>query len=185
MRLFDKTGKKGEYRVFIRKITGHFTKWVPVTELPEFWRPSCMAHFKVLEKLFNLTCRGPKGLFWCPSRPHLANLQIFGFYFGFMVHHHQSYRIVPYCTVSYLSCTVWHVCMWARCMWYACMMYRMVWYGVYGVAWHCMALYREGASHSIYHAMCVTGSIVYSQGITSCIIVVYIKLYNILLALSS
>ena len=72
-RLFDKAGIKGEYRVFIRKNTGNFTKWVPVTELPEFLRPSCMAHVKVLEKLFNLICRGPMGLFWCPSRPHLAN----------------------------------------------------------------------------------------------------------------
>jgi hypothetical protein len=54
--LFDKTGKKGEYRVFMRKITGCFKKWVPVTELPEFWQPSCMAHVKVLEKLFNLIC---------------------------------------------------------------------------------------------------------------------------------
>ena len=72
-RLFDKTGIKGEYWVFIRENTGYFTKWVPVTELPEFWGPSCMAHVKVLEKLFNLICRGPMGLFWCPSRPHLAN----------------------------------------------------------------------------------------------------------------
>jgi hypothetical protein len=63
-RLFDKTGKKGEHRVFIRKKTGNFTKWVPVIELPEFWGPSCMAHVKVLEKLFNLICRGPMGLFW-------------------------------------------------------------------------------------------------------------------------
>ena len=70
--LFDKTGVKGEYRVFIRKNTGNFTKWAPVTELPEFWRPSCMAHVKVLEKLFNLICRGPMGLFWCLSRPLLA-----------------------------------------------------------------------------------------------------------------
>jgi hypothetical protein len=72
-RLFDKTGIKGEYRVFIRENTGNFTKWVPVIELPEFWRPSCMAHVKVLEKLFNLICRGPMGLFWCLSRPLLAN----------------------------------------------------------------------------------------------------------------
>ena len=27
----DKTGIKGEYRVFIRENTGYFTKWVPVT----------------------------------------------------------------------------------------------------------------------------------------------------------
>ena len=54
-RLFDKTGKKGEYRAFIRENTGYFTKWVPATELPEFWRPSYMAHVKLLEKLFNLT----------------------------------------------------------------------------------------------------------------------------------
>ena len=54
--LFAKTGTKGEYRVFIRKHTGNCTKWVPVTELPEFWRPSCMAQVKVLEKLFNLAC---------------------------------------------------------------------------------------------------------------------------------
>ena len=27
----DKTGIKGEYRVFIRGNTGYFTKWVPVT----------------------------------------------------------------------------------------------------------------------------------------------------------
>ena len=76
-RLFDKTGKKGEYRYLQGKlpVISQSTKWVPVTELPEFRRPSCMAHFKVLEKLFNLICRGPKGLFifWCPSRPHLAN----------------------------------------------------------------------------------------------------------------
>ena len=69
----DKTGIKGEYRVFTRKNTGNCTKWAPATELPEFWRPSCMAHVKVLEKLFNLICRWPKGLFWCPCRPHLAN----------------------------------------------------------------------------------------------------------------
>ena len=62
-RLFDKTGIKGEYRVFISKIIGYFTKWVPVTKLPGFWRPSCMAHVKELGKLFDLTCRGPMGLF--------------------------------------------------------------------------------------------------------------------------
>ena len=72
-RLFDKTGIKGENRVFVRKNAGHFTKWVLVTELLQFWRPNCMAHVKVLEKLFNLMCRGPLVLFWCPSRPHLAN----------------------------------------------------------------------------------------------------------------
>jgi hypothetical protein len=40
--------------VFVRKNTGVFTKWVPVTELPEFLSPRCMAQIKVLKKLFNL-----------------------------------------------------------------------------------------------------------------------------------
>jgi hypothetical protein len=62
-RLFIKTGVNSKHQALARKNTGVFTKWVPVTELPEFLSPRCMAQIEVLEKLFNLICRWPMGLF--------------------------------------------------------------------------------------------------------------------------
>jgi hypothetical protein len=48
--LFDKTGVKGEHRVFIRKNTGYFTtKWASVTELPEFGVPAAWPMLKCLK----------------------------------------------------------------------------------------------------------------------------------------
>ena len=82
-RLFDKTGINSRHQVLVRGNAGIFAKRAPVTKLPEFWRPNCIAQVKVLEKLLNLMCRWLVGLFCCPCGPQLANSLLLALFLPF------------------------------------------------------------------------------------------------------